>query len=332
MTNPITIESVGLEGFRAYLQHQSFPFSRGTTPLSLAVFAPNAKGKSSLVDAFEYYFSEDATLSRLGIRAVDRRAGRSALEHVDAKANDITPGVRISFRQGTDRFEDRRPVMPQGAPLTDAGRRVLEHTVLPFIIRGHELRGFVENQTSEQRYEEIVGWFGLAPLLEIQKNLRALRRQVKNQSESTAQRDERLRDLSRITSGNLTQWDDTTVCHWFNDEVLAKLDKELRLQSPSRADRGYQELTARKQAEDERVGLTSLKQILGHIETVHQFRKEDDQKPSGTIPAFENAVITYNEAKQREEQERAKAAETVFKETWEKAKALFENDGLPTVS
>ena len=67
MPTPITIESFEVQGFRAYLKPQSFSLRTGSKPTNLAIFAPNAKGKSSLVDAFEYYFSEDATLERLGV-------------------------------------------------------------------------------------------------------------------------------------------------------------------------------------------------------------------------------------------------------------------------
>ena len=45
----INIERLKVEGFRAYLQPQTISLSRGAVPLSLAVFAPNAGGKSSLV-------------------------------------------------------------------------------------------------------------------------------------------------------------------------------------------------------------------------------------------------------------------------------------------
>ena len=53
MTQAIIIEQVQLQGFRAYLQPQTVSLCRGSTPLSLAVFAPNAGGKSSLVDSFQ---------------------------------------------------------------------------------------------------------------------------------------------------------------------------------------------------------------------------------------------------------------------------------------
>src|SRR5579862_8230281 len=171
MISPITIEKIELQGFRAYLRPQTFSLHRGATPLSLAVFAPNAKGKSSFVDAFEFYFSEDATLDRLGIRRADRNAGREALEHVDAHEKGIEPAVHFYFRQGIEKFNDSRNATPKGNPLPPAAARVRTNLVLPFIIRGHELRGFVE-QTAEERYEDIVKWFGLGPLFTIQHNLR----------------------------------------------------------------------------------------------------------------------------------------------------------------
>ena len=65
----ITIEKIELQGFRIYLKQQTFNFKHGNNPASLAIFAPNARGKSSLIDAFEYYLSENGTLERLGERA-----------------------------------------------------------------------------------------------------------------------------------------------------------------------------------------------------------------------------------------------------------------------
>ena len=90
MTKPsVMIEKLELQGFRAYLKPQTLTLASGKTPLSLAIFAPNAKGKSSLVDSFEYYFSEDATLKRLGKRASQTHAGPTAIAHVEAK--DLAP-------------------------------------------------------------------------------------------------------------------------------------------------------------------------------------------------------------------------------------------------
>lgn len=51
MANEISIERLTIVGFRAYLKEQSFRLRTKKGPTPLAVFAPNAKGKSSLVDA-----------------------------------------------------------------------------------------------------------------------------------------------------------------------------------------------------------------------------------------------------------------------------------------
>lgn len=282
MAGPIKIEAVRLEGFRAYLQPQIFPLWRGKTPLSLAVFAPNAKGKSGLVDAFEFYFSDDATLERLGKRTMDRHAGRIAMEHVDARQKELVPRVHFYFRQDKDAFDDER-LVPAGekdvTPPPPAAARVLGNCVLPFIIRGYKLRGFVEEMTPEDRYTEISAWFGLDQFLEIQKNLRALRRQVKQKAESTTERKERLLDLERITAKAVKAWDEAAVCTWFNDHVLAKLDKTLELAAISEDDAGYITLKERKAAEDEKVGLATLKRFLTQIEALYESPSEHGEDP-----------------------------------------------------
>lgn len=73
---------LSLQGFRAYLAQKSFDLRPGK---SLAVFAPNAKGKSSLIDAIEVFFSESGTLKRLGQKKSDTKAGPEALDHVAAE-------------------------------------------------------------------------------------------------------------------------------------------------------------------------------------------------------------------------------------------------------
>jgi hypothetical protein len=268
---PITIEALRLEGFRAYLQPQKVTLYRGKKPLSLAVFAPNAKGKSSLVDAFEYYFSEEATLARLGKRQAQTHAGPLALEHVDAEKSAVTPTVHLWFRQHKDKFDEARPVSKSAKsapPLPDAAKRVLSSIKLPFIIRGYELRSFVEKDTPEDRYKEIASWFALDPLLAIQQNLRLLRRQVKQKVESKTEANERLRDLKETTKNAIKTWDEAKVSSWFDNNILAHLDKSLKLVKLSEEGAAYQQLIRRKAAEDERLGLAALKNLIAHIEAL----------------------------------------------------------------
>lgn len=324
MDKPITIEAFKLEGFRAFLQSQTVNLRRGNKPLSLAVFAPNAKGKSSLVDAFEYYFSEDATLARLGKRSAQTHAGPHAMEHVDAKQYGVTPAVHFWFIQGRDKFDEARPVSST-APLPQAAKRFLSCTKLPFIIRGYELRGFVEETTPENRYKEFASWFALDPLLAIQQNLRSLRRQTKQKAESRAEANERLRDLKRTTKGTISAWDEAKVCVWLNTEILAYLDKTLTLAELTVEDAGYQKLVERKAAEDETVGLAVLKRLVTQIEVLSKTPEDEGEDPSGTIEAFEKAVSLHTLALDHEDAERSKASQTVFNDIWASGKRLFEN-------
>src|ERR1700737_4818100 len=78
MADPYFLQSLGLSGFRAYLQPKALDFSKKRCP---AIFAPNDSGKSSVIDALEFMFSEDGTLERLGQRTGNNQAGPMALAH-----------------------------------------------------------------------------------------------------------------------------------------------------------------------------------------------------------------------------------------------------------
>ena len=89
MSEKITISHISITGFRAFMKRQSFDLQKKNQPISLAIFAPNAKGKSSFVDALEFFLSPDGTLKRLGIRKSGTQAGREALEHIKAQKTGI---------------------------------------------------------------------------------------------------------------------------------------------------------------------------------------------------------------------------------------------------
>jgi hypothetical protein len=325
MTPPITIDAFKLEGFRAYLQPQKVPLYRGNTTLSLAVFAPNAKGKSSLIDAFEYYFSPEATLARLGKRSAQTHAGPLAMEHVDARENGITPAVHFWFRSGKDKFDEARLVSTAEPPLPEAAKRVLSLTKLPFVVRGYGLRRFVEDTTPEERYKEIASWFALDPLLAIQQNLRLVRRQIKQKAESETELNERSRDLKRKTKEAVATWDEKKLCTWFNTNVCANLDKSLSIAELSKKSAGYQELVKRKAAEDDRIGIAALKRLVSHIEALFEKAEKADELPGGAIVVFESAITRHATAVDREARERSKASQVVFNDVWTAAKTLFEN-------
>lgn len=324
MNPPIIIESFDIEGFRANLKPQSFPMSRGKTPLSVAIFAPNAKGKSSFVDAFEYFFSTDATLQRLGQRAAQTQAGRTALDHIRAADKNIEPKVAFNFRQGTDRFGDYRSVR-SGNEVPDAASRVLSAIKVPFIIHGYELRDFVQD-TAEDRYREIAGWFSLDALVSIQRNLRSLQRVVKEKTESQSDLDERLRDLSGVTDEEVNTWDEETVCDWFNSQMLSNLDNSLFIQKIANDDDVYSILKTRKIDEENRVGVGPLKRLVTRIETLVNVPSDQSEKRSGLVFDFEKAVDRYRQAAKQEARERQSASQSLFYDIWNNAIDLFDDE------
>ena len=322
MTTPITIESFEVQGFRAYLKPQSFTLRKNNKPTSLAIFAPNKKGKSSLVDVFEYYFSEDATLQRLGQRAGQTQAGPTALEHIKADDHGVVPYVGFKFRQSTDRFDDKRPIA-DGKPVPQAAQRVLSATKVPFIIHGNELRGFVD-ASSEIRYREMASWFSLDPLLSIQRNLRTLQRQIKANVDSQSEINERLRDLRRVTANEVSTWDETAICDWFNAQVLSKLDASLNISEISNTDSVYLVLVQRREEEEKRVGVAALKTLIAQIDALATPVADSNGEQSGLAVNFERSVSDCDLAVIKESDERHRASESVFNEVWSKAHSLFE--------
>ena len=322
MTTPITIESFQVQGFRAYLKSQSFSLRNGNKPMSLAVFAPNAKGKSSLVDAFEYYFSQDATLQRLGLRASQSQTGPAALEHVKADEYGVNPEVSFKFRQGANTLDDTRRIS-NGKSVPDAAKLVLSATKVPFVIHGYELRGFVE-ATAETRYREIASWFSLDPLLAVQRNLRALQRQIKAKADSQTESNERLRDLQRLTSNGVSTWSEPAICDWFNTQVLSKLDASLVLVEVSESDTAYIALAQRREEEEKRVGVAALKTLIAQIDALAMPVADSEEEQPGIVANFERSFSDYGAAVDRESNERDRASQSIFNDVWSKAHSLLE--------
>ena len=325
MTTPITIESFEVQGFRAYLKPQTFSLRKDNRPVSLAIFAPNAKGKSSLVDAFEYYFSEDATLQRLGLRASQSQSGPAALEHIKARECGVTPEVGFHFRQGVNKLGAIRRI-DSGKPLPEAAGMVLSAAKVPFVIHGYELRGFVE-ATAEVRYREIASWFSLDQLWAVQRNLRTLQRQIKAKADSQTESDERLLDLKRVTSNAVSTWDESAICDWFNTHVLAKLDPSLTFTEISDSNPSYIVLAQRKEEEEKRIGVAALKTLIGQIDALSIPLADSDGEQSGLIAKFERSVADLGLAVERESNERDRASQSIFSGIWSQAQSLFEIEG-----
>ena len=323
MADPYFLQSLGLSGFRAYLQPKTFDFSKKRC---LAIFAPNGSGKSSVIDALEFMFSKDGTLERLGQRAINNQAGPVALAHNLAEEAKIASAVTIGVVSGKDATSGGRSAAGAKRPIPAVATTVNACFAVPPIIRGHALRTFVEIHTPEQRYTDVANWLQLGPLVEVQKNIRSLRTQVKTAAEDEMALQRVDTQLAKATAQVLKAWDAVAVLAYANVSVLAPLDPALVLATVAAGDPAYLELESRAKAEENKIGLAGLRQIRNAAAALRAEATDTESGEtvvSGAIPIFDAAVAALSAAESKETEERGKAASTVFQALWKAAEPLF---------
>jgi hypothetical protein len=320
---PYILTSLTLSGFRAYLDPKVFDLHKKRC---LAIFAPNGRGKSSVIDALEFMFSSDGTLKRLGLRAIHNYAGFSALAHNLAAKNNIPPKVTICVGNGNDAECGDRPAIGANRPMPDLAKKINGCFAVDPIIRGHALRSFVESHSPEQRYADMASWLQLTPLVDVQKNLRLLRSQVKSELESDSARRRVDAQLLKHTSQAIKIWNDTAILAYAST-LVAALDAKLSISGLTSDDLGYLEVTKRAEAEESNLGVAGLKLIRAAAADVW----EEVASPangakihSGAMPAFESSVSTLSAAAARELEERGKAKQAAFQALWRAAEPLFQ--------
>ncbi|MCK1606510.1 AAA family ATPase [Bradyrhizobium sp. 166] len=328
MPDSYFLQSLELSGFRAYLQPKTFDFSNKRC---LAIFAPNGSGKSSVIDALEFMFSKDGTLERLGLRTINNQAGPVALAHNLAEEAKIAPAVTIGVVSGKHATNGSRSATGAKRPMPAVATTVNACFAVPPIIRGHALRTFVEIHTPEQRYTDVANWLQLGPLVEVQKNIRALRTQVKAASEDGTALQRVDTQLAREAAQVVKAWDSAAILAYANMSVLAPLDASLVLAALAAGDPAYLELEARAKAEENKIGLAGLPHIRNAAAALWAEltdAESGETVASGAIPTFDGAVGVLSAAVAEEAEERGKAASTVFQALWKAAEPLFA-EGAP---
>ncbi|MHC5653165.1 AAA family ATPase [Stappia sp. ICDLI1TA098] len=323
MADPYFFQSLSLTGFRAYLQPKTFDFSKKRC---LAIFAPNGSGKSSVIDALEFVLSKDGTLERLGQRAINNQAGPIALAHNLAEEAKIVPTVAIGIISGKDVTNGTRAAGGAKRPIPAVATTINACFAVPPIIRGHALRTFVEIHTPEQRYADVANWLQLSPLVEVQKNLRSLRTQIKTAAEDETALQRVDTQLAKETIQTVKAWDAAAVLSHANTLILAPLDPVLVLTALAAIDPAYVELEARAKAEENKIGLAGLRQIRSAAASLWLETTDADSGEavvSGAVPTFDAAVMMLTTAEGKEAEERDKAAGTVFQALWKAAEPLF---------
>ncbi len=328
MADPYFLKSLKLTGFRAYLQPKTFDFSKKRC---LAIFAPNGNGKSSVIDALEFMFSKDGTLTRLGHRAIHNQAGPSALAHNFAEQANIAPAVAIEVVSGKVLANGSRSATGAKREMPAVAATLNACLTVSAIIRGHELRTFVEAHPPEQRYADVANWLQLGPLVDVQKNIRALRTQVKAAAENRAVLQSVDTQLIKQTSQVVKVWEEAAVLAYVNTSILAPLDLTAELTALTTTHPTYIEVGTRAEAEARKIGLAGLRQMRNAAAALWaETTKPENEEVivKGAIRDFDWALQELSDAAAKEIEERGKAANAAFQDLWYAAQRFFVGDGL----
>lgn len=175
-------------------------------------------------------------------------------------------------------------------------------------------------------------WLHLSPLVEVQKNIRTLRSQIKLSSEDNSALLKIDIQLTKESSQIVKTWDATGIISYINSNILAPLDNKLSMATLSNLDKGYVEICARAKHEENKIGLTGLRQISSAVKALWATNIDDGNKivVSGAIKKFETAISKLKLAKSKEMQERKNASNAAFETLWKAAEPLFV-EGSPKI-
>lgn len=249
-----------------------------------------------------------------------------ALAHNLAEEAKIASAVTIGVVSGKDATDGSRPATGAKRLIPAVTTTVNACFAVPPIIRGHALRTFVEIHTPEQRYADVANWLQLGPLVEVQRNIRSLRMQVKAAAEDETALQRVGTQLAKETAQAVKTWDEAAVLSHAKTSALAPLDPALVLSALAAGHLAYLELESRAKAEENKIGLAGLRQIRNAAAALRAEATDTESGEtvlSGAIPTVDAAVAALSAAESKETEERGKAASTVFRALWKAAEPLF---------
>jgi DNA repair exonuclease SbcCD ATPase subunit len=203
------VTSLELDGFRGYVGYQSVEFDGR----SVLVFAPNGYGKSSLTDALEFLFSANGTLERLGERDFHTSSGRLPLRNTSRDA-DRPATVTLRWNAGGLVQSATREVRTDGNMPPVELAPLMAKRVVPFVVRGHDLRSDVEKTTPAQRYQAVAEYLGAARLAALQADLRKLKTKLTRDDDTVQRRRELEVRIGQRAGVALDLGDEAAVIAW----------------------------------------------------------------------------------------------------------------------
>jgi hypothetical protein len=141
-------------------------------------------------------------------------SGRRPLRNSFIPATRLA-SVQIVFHDGAVLHTGRRIVnldVPQ--PLDGELAILAGHRRIPFIIRGSELRDFVDNVTPQVRYDLFARCLDAQQLTGLQARIRTLQTRLRQSTTNNQELRDIDADIAAITGGALTKWEVAAVLSW----------------------------------------------------------------------------------------------------------------------
>lgn len=326
MSIPLQLKFVSIKGIRAFLKLKEIDLSKRPC---LMIYSENGCGKSSVIDGLEAFFSESGTLDRLGKRKDYRsnKAGPTALIHNLAEEENIVPSVSIELNTVGSKPIERIFTKEKNKGIPESAKTLTDCFSVNPIIRGFDLRGYIENTKTEERYDYVASCLQFGALVESQKFLRRLRKLLNSDLKKKQSFDEINDKLSELTEQQLNSWNESKVIEYINKNLLSFLNLDLELSKLNTKDKIYQKISEFVEDENNRVGLTQLQQIRDTINLVYSETSNEENGEvliQGFLSSFVSKITELAIAKANVEKERDKAEKVIFKQVWEEAKSLFE--------
>jgi len=311
----VHIRDIEIQGIRGVLEPIKLTMYLKRERMSLAIFAPNATGKSALADAVEYFFSEDGEIRRLG-KSKGATGGKKSYPHIRADRQRIAQEITVSFSDSDLGAVVRQVATGHKDPAPEGVCEVIKRAPAYRVLRQHELAEFVLDQPRE-RYKSIAKWLGLEAIEQVQSHLTTAAHELAEYS-LDPQVGVHERSIREATEGAVTEADGHKLAEWVNETVLKEVGIEDKLARPGQW-RTIHTLLRDKQAKlDKMLGVDKL------TKTVDEIKQEiAEDAPLMQLP---QQVRTLAKAIKKHSLVKRRAEASPFQEVWQAAKEVLEEE------
>ena len=169
------IKAIHIENFRGIRQALEFSFKKGRNNTSLAIYGKNGTGKSSIVDAWEWFYN-----SRVSHLA---REGAGERDYAHKGTDGTSTYIQIEIEGVAEKikfaFNSRRVTQPI---ITGDYDSIIANISHPCHLRYQDLQRFVYLSKAE-KYEYLAKYLGFQEALQLQNNFRTYSNTLETQLE-----------------------------------------------------------------------------------------------------------------------------------------------------